>query len=160
MAFEQRPENLDAPDDAHQIDADRPVPARVIPFAIAAPAADAGIVDEDMDLAIARGGGIGGGLQLRLQRHIGDDARDIGIARLQRGNGGIERVLFDIAQHHLDPGLRQRRGDAEPDARCGTGDECGLAGEIVHVMLRNLFRPTMRRHRRGCNACPGRCASL
>ena len=52
MLFDQRTENLDPPDDRHQIDAERPVPCRVGPSAIGPAAAYARVVDENVHLAI------------------------------------------------------------------------------------------------------------
>ena len=86
-----------------------------------------------MHLAEPFDGGIGGALQFGLQRHVGAHAGHIGIGRRQPRHFAIERVLFDIGHHHLYPGLRQRFGNAQPDARCRARDEGDLAHQILHA---------------------------
>jgi hypothetical protein len=51
---------------------------------------------------------VGGLLEVALQRHVRDHAGDIRIRGLQARDGLVERVLFDVAHHDLDAGLRQR----------------------------------------------------
>ena len=60
MLFYQRPENLDPPNGRHQVDAHGPIPRRLGPGTIGPTAADAGVIDEDMHLAVAGSRGFGG----------------------------------------------------------------------------------------------------
>src|SRR5713226_3313982 len=83
VAFDQRAEDLDPPDDRPEVDAQRPVPRGIAPGAVRTAAADTGIVDQDMDLAIAVDRGLRRGLELVLERDVGEHAVDVGVGALQ-----------------------------------------------------------------------------
>ena len=111
----------------HQIDAERPIPQRVVPHPIWPAAADTGVVDEDVDGAEALDRRVRRRLQFALQRHVSLDAGDLGVARLQRLDRPRECRLFDVAEHDPRAGAGERLGYAEPDARRRAGDKRDLA---------------------------------
>ena len=67
MRLDQRTENLDAPNHRRQIDAENPIPTCICPVTITPAAGDPRIVDENMDLAVARDGGVRCGLEFCLE---------------------------------------------------------------------------------------------
>src|SRR5260221_559756 len=79
-------------------------------------AADAGIVDQDVHVAVARGRRLGRRLQLGLERNIGAHTVDVGIGALELGDCGRQRLLLDVAQHDLRPSLGEGGGDAQSNA--------------------------------------------
>ena len=126
VTFDQRAENLDPPDDRHQVDADRPVPRRVGPGAVRGAAANACVVDENMHFAITRDGRVRRRLELLFERDVRLDAVDIDVGALQTLDRPGEGDLLDVAEHHLGAGLREGGGDPEPDPRRRAGDKRGL----------------------------------
>jgi hypothetical protein len=72
-----------------------------------------------VDLAVARDRGVGGLLQLGLQRNVRRDPVDVGVGGPQALERLLERRSVDVAEHHLDPGLGERGRDAQAHSRCG-----------------------------------------
>src|SRR5271165_4699621 len=72
-------------------------------------------------------------LELLLERNVRPDAVDIRVGALQSLDRFGERRLLDVAEHHLDAGLREGRGDPEANPRRRAGDECGLSRQIFHA---------------------------
>jgi hypothetical protein len=87
---------------------------------------------QDVHLAIAFEGRVGGRLQLGFQRDVGLDAGDVGVGLLQPRDSVVERRLLDVAQHHLHAGLGEAGGHPKPDARRRAGDERSLARQVLH----------------------------
>jgi hypothetical protein len=79
-------------------------------------AADAGIVDQDMDLAIAVDRGLRRGLELVLERDVGEHTVDVGVGALELLERRRERRFLDVAQHDLHPGLGEGGGDSQSNA--------------------------------------------
>ena len=124
MGEDARQDGDDAVDDAAQIDAQRPVPVAIAGQLDRPDHADAGIVDEQMDLAEPRLGLIGGG---RVSVAVGDvELQRQHRADAKLGRGLVEMILPDVGDHDVHAGLLQRLGDAEADAGGAAGDERGL----------------------------------
>jgi len=64
-----------------------------------------------VDLAIARDGGVGCGLKLGFERDVSFNAVNIGVGEFQVRHRLDQRCVFDVAEHDLHTGLRQRGGD-------------------------------------------------
>ena len=74
---------------------------------------------------------VGGG---RERGAVGDvELQRQHFALTEFGDGRVEMILPDIGDHHLHPGLLQRDGDAEADARGAAGDEGCLPRRILHT---------------------------
>src|SRR5208337_1139198 len=135
MLLDQWAENRDAPDDGPQVNGDRPIPAGLGPEAIRSYAADARVVHQNVDFAVAGDDGVGCGGELVFQRYVGAHAFDVDVGLLQPLDRLGERLLLDVAEHHLDAGLRERGRDSKPDARRGAGHKGDLASQILHRRL-------------------------
>jgi hypothetical protein len=116
VPLDQRAEDLDAPDDGPQVHAQRPVPRGIAPHAVGPAAADAGIVDQDVDLAVARESGLGRRRELALERDVGPHAFDVGVGQPQFLERRRQSCLLDVAKHDLHASLSQGGGNPEPDA--------------------------------------------
>ena len=92
-----------------------------------------------MDLAITGDRGLGRGLKFGLEGYVRADAVDVGVGLFQPLHRPGEGALFDIAEHHLHPGLGQGGGDPKPYARGRAGDERGLTSLFLHVPLLRSF---------------------
>jgi hypothetical protein len=67
VRFDERAKNLDPPDYRHQIDAESPIPTCIGPSAVATATSNPRIIDQNMDLAISRDGGVRCRLELSLE---------------------------------------------------------------------------------------------
>src|SRR6185312_2330588 len=133
MRADVRQEGGDPMDDAHQIDADRPIPLRRRDL-VGGPAADAdtGIVADHMHLAE---GSKGLGCGALDRGAVGDVAEHALHRRSGRGELAphrIERARLDIGEHHLHAGLCERVAQCETDAARAAGDEGALTSEVAH----------------------------
>jgi hypothetical protein len=106
VRFDQRTENLEAPDHRHQVDAENPIPACISPVTIDAAAAHARIVDQYVDSAIPRDGRVRSRLKFAFERDVGFHTIDIGVGRcLEVRDRFFQRLFLDIAEHDLHPRL-------------------------------------------------------
>jgi hypothetical protein len=83
MRLDQRTENLNAPNYRHQIDAENPIPTCICPMTVTPAAADPRIVDENMDPAVPRHGGVRCGLEFCFERYIRSHAVNVGVGKFQ-----------------------------------------------------------------------------
>jgi hypothetical protein len=93
------------------------------------------IADQNMNIAVPGAGFFCCSLQLGLERHVRSYRRHVRVSALQAFDRRGECGILDIAEHHLDPGLRERSRDAEPNARRGPGDERDLPGQVFQSLL-------------------------
>jgi hypothetical protein len=45
----------------------------------------------------------------------------------------LDQIFLNIGHDHVRAGLCKRSRNSEPDARRGTGDDRGLAGDVIHL---------------------------
>ena len=110
-------EGAAAPEGAVEVDVDDVQPMLVgHGFGRRFAAGNAGIVDEDVDLAVARRELIGHLGDARGIGHVHDDDLGVIALRLQAGATGLGHLGIAIGDHDLGAGLRQRLGAGKPDA--------------------------------------------
>ena len=103
---------------------------------LAVAAGDAGVVDEDVDLAVPRDGGLRGG----AHRSIIGEFDDIAGNRAQRGQTGlrrIERLRVDIPEHYGRAGGEHALGSGIADAPRAARDDGHAAFKIDLVQTRS-----------------------
>src|SRR5579872_2767003 len=93
-----------------------------------------------MGFAVARERRVCSGLQFCLERDVRSYAVDVGIGLFQFVDRARQRLLFDVAKHHLDAGLRQCGGNSQSDARGGSGDERGSSSQVFHAGISSFMR--------------------
>src|SRR5215471_1530811 len=76
-----------------------------------------------------------------------------GVSRL------LDRNFLDVSHDHVGARLGERLSNVEADAGSGTGDDCGLARDVLHprgsLLASNIARETVSQPRRG--RCAYRC---
>src|SRR5271166_2384228 len=135
MLFDQGTEDFDPRYDGHQIDPDRPVPGCVCPHAVGTGAAHAGVVHQNMHLAIASDHGVGRRRKFPLERDVRPEPVNVGVRTLQVLDGLPERGLFDVAEHDLYARLCERGRYSKSDAGGRARHECGLSRQVFHRRL-------------------------
>ncbi len=116
---------------AGQVDVDHLVPVGVVHLQDRHPADQvAGVVDQNIDLAIQGGGGLGHHL-IDLGALCGVEVE--GLCRSTLFQNTIHRSLGSglvriVGQDHVDPARGQGFGDPRPDANIAAGDEGAFAG--------------------------------
>ncbi len=126
-------------DGAAKIDAEAEIPIVIGRVLRRAAQEDAGIADQDMDLArFVRGA--------REGRAVGDVEANgpHPISTAQRLDRLVERLLADIRDHDARTGVQQLLRDGEADAGAAAGDEGRLVLEVVH----GCFSPMTSRRQR------------
>jgi hypothetical protein len=130
-----RHERLHAIDDAAEIHGHAEVPVVVSRFLERAFEADAGIVDDDVQVAEdalglircrSHGGTVG---HVQLDRM---HALDVAVV-LEAHRGGLDVIRPQIREHDVHARPDECFRDAEADAARATRDERGLACEVLHV---------------------------
>ena len=115
MLFHMWDEGLQAVHDAHQVDADNPLPAFRRHLFQRSAGAHAGVVAKDMDITKS------GNSPLRRIpdririRNIADQAVDLAacsrpVGRFQAGHGMLQRLCLNIRQHHVGALGQERAG--------------------------------------------------
>jgi hypothetical protein len=70
------------------------------------------IVHQYVDLTIAGDCSVGCGLKLGFERHVSSNAVNISVGEFQVCHRLERRRVFNVAEHDLHAGLRQRCGDS------------------------------------------------
>ena len=91
---------------------------------------DAGVVDEDVDRAEARQGGVAQGQHVRLLGHVGHDRQHV---RADCGGGGLQGGFGAAAQDELGAVAVQALGDGPAQAAAAAGDDGDMAGQVEGV---------------------------
>ena len=128
----QRREHAHAVRDAHEVDADDPLPVlqRVLPDQAAR--AHAGVVEDEMRHAEARQRRRAHRLDLVRLRHVEAEREHLGAQRLDLRGGLVQRVLLHVGHHEVHAaGGGQARG-LQAEARCRARDDRGPALERLH----------------------------
>src|SRR5579871_1461479 len=133
VALDQRHEGFDAVHDALEIDVDDPVPfAGLCNADHAGRSAHAGIVADDMDLAVGGDRFERGGAHASPVRNIADDRRRLDLFGRQPLRSGFCRFFLDVCQNHIHAGAAERACHAEPDSARASCDERGLSAQFLH----------------------------
>ena len=90
---------------------------------------DAGVADQDVDVAERLDGGLHGRIDLGLVGDIHRHADRLAAGLLDLGCGGVGRLLVEIGDGNRRPFTREFQGDFLADAAGRAGDECNLAFE-------------------------------
>ena len=143
-----REERLDAVDDAPEVHAERPVPVLdgVLPeLRPLATTADAGVVEQQVHLAVGVQRLLGQLLDRLRARHIGQHTDNVVLRLLHLLHCGVQRLLLDIGEYDLhalaSEALRERPAHpARP-----TGDHGHFALEVTHRSPPPSIDPTNRR---------------
>jgi hypothetical protein len=119
----------------------------VVGLELARSAADPGVGEEDADVAELRGVLAGAG-PVGLLGDVELQADGVGAVRAQFGGGGLRAGALDVGQDRPGAAPRQGAGGLEPDAAGASGDEGGLALQVLHaaasLRAASASRPTAR----------------
>ena len=107
------------------VDAHLPVPGRDAE-AVRIAAADAGVVDEDVDLAVGRERRGDGGVPVRLARHVEPLEARLAAGRGDRSGDRLALGLQDVAQDHLGAFARKQARGGRAHARGRARDDGDL----------------------------------
>lgn len=96
---------------------------------------DAGIVDENVDAAMAGGDLVMGRLHGLHIGHVEHDAVDRVSLGGERRRCLLEKRIVHVRQHDFCSSFRQRLDGGVADPACGAGDDGNLVGELELIEI-------------------------
>src|SRR5215475_1922837 len=96
---------------------------------------DAGIADEDVDLAVLRNGVGDTFLDLRLIRHVHRNREGVPVARLDFRGSGFRSFEVEVCDHPDATLRREPYRNLLADATGGAGDDCHSSIQTCHDHL-------------------------
>ncbi len=139
-------EGGDAVDDAVDHHPQAPVPVVVLGLLDRPADADAGVVEQQVDLVEGRHRLLGGAGEGLAVGHVEPDGVDLAglLPALEILKRGVDAVLADVGHDHLHAGVDEGLGGAEADAGGSAGDEGDLPLDVFHTdRSRKLWRKTV-----------------
>ena len=142
-----RHEGVDAIDDPHHVDVERPAPVVdvMLPDVAFGSRPDAGVVAHHVHGAIGVEGGVAECLDRRQIGDVGDDTDDLEALVPQLARGLVDQGGIDVGDHRLHPLTGEPFDERSPDASSSTRDHCDLAGDVFHCTLPLIDGPCHRR---------------
>ena len=124
--------------DAHQVDAQHPLPVgdRVLPDQ--STRTNAGIVEDEVRRPEALLNCHGQRLHLRRIRHIDLARQHLDTSGFHLDLGRVQRVLLHIDQHQVHAACSADAGAFEAEARTGTSENGGFVFEILNHEMQSL----------------------
>ena len=132
-----RHEMADAVQHARKIDPEHPVPVllRHVPDAVGpGPAAHAGVIAEEVDVAPGGESRVGEAPDFRFVKHVCAHGDGDTAFRLDRRLGRGKRPFLDIGEHDLHAFGGEPLRQCEPDPARRSCDDCNLACKRIHCV--------------------------